>query len=90
MGPKIRMYTTSWCPDCHRAREFLREHGLEFEEIDIEEVPDAVEFVMRVNSGKRKVPTFELEGRNFSCSPFDPSLLRRELGMASAADKPLS
>ncbi len=86
MGLKIRMYTTRWCPDCWRAKPFLREHGLEFEEINIEETPAVLEFVLRVNSGRRRVPTFELEGRTFICSPFDPSLLRRELGVASAAE----
>ena len=43
MGPNIRMYTTHWCPDCLRAKQFLRDHGLEFEEINIEESPGAVE-----------------------------------------------
>ncbi|TAM84596.1 MAG: NrdH-redoxin [Acidobacteria bacterium] len=82
MHRKIRMYTTEWCPDCWRAKQFLKRYGLEFEEINIEKVPDAAEFIMSVNGGRRKVPTFEMEGRTFNCSPFDPFLLRRELGLA--------
>jgi glutaredoxin len=39
------MYATAWCPDCRRAREFLRAHQLPFEEIDIEEHPEAAEFL---------------------------------------------
>lgn len=89
------MDTTHGCPDCWRAKRFLREHSLEFEEINIEETPPVLEFILRLNSGRRRVPTFELEGRTFRCTPFDPSLLRRELGVASAAEnaaaaKPLS
>ncbi|HZT71272.1 MAG TPA: glutaredoxin family protein [Terriglobia bacterium] len=80
-GRKIRMYTTSWCSDCWRAKQFLNRHGVEFEEINIEEAPEAVEFVMSVNGGKRRVPTFDFEGRVFSSSPFDPALLKRELGI---------
>jgi mycoredoxin len=82
MDRKLRMYTTRWCPDCWRAKQFLKRQGLEFEEINIEDVPKAAEFIMSVNGGKRRVPTFELEGRTFYCSPFNPSRLRLELGIA--------
>ncbi|MGH9491690.1 MAG: glutaredoxin family protein [Terriglobales bacterium] len=75
----IRMYTTTWCPDCRRAKAFLHERGIGFEEINIEETAGAAETVVANNGGKRKVPTFEIEGRFFACSPFDPQILRREL-----------
>jgi mycoredoxin len=81
MNTPIRMYCTSWCPDSRRAKEFLHEHQLLFEEIDIEAHPEAAEFVKRVNNGKRKVPTFDVGGRVFSCSPFDAKKLARELGV---------
>jgi mycoredoxin len=78
----IRMYTTRWCPDCQRAKRFLTQHGLSFEEINIEEVLGAADHIMAVNGGKRRVPTFEVDGRVFHCSPYDPEKLRRELGLA--------
>lgn len=81
MGRILRMYTTSWCPDCWRAKQFLNRHGFQFEEINIEEVPEAADFVVNANNGKRKVPTFEIEGRVFHCSPYDPTRLKRELGI---------
>lgn len=79
---KVRMYTTKSCSDCWRAKQLLKRHGIEFEEINIEESPEAIEFIMSVNGGKRRVPTLEFEGRVFSCSPFDPARLKRELGIA--------
>jgi mycoredoxin len=79
MNVPIRVYTTSWCPDSRRAKQFLREHQLPFEEIDIEAHPEAAEFVRRVNNGKRIVPTFDVGGRAFNCSPFDARKLAREL-----------
>jgi len=71
----VKMYTTGVCPDCVRAKRFLREHDVEFEEINVDESPDAEEFVLQANDGRRKVPTFDLDGELFSCSPFDPYFL---------------
>ncbi|MGH9448685.1 MAG: glutaredoxin family protein [Terriglobia bacterium] len=82
MNASIRMYTTRWCPDCRRAKHFLTEHGLVFEEINIEEVAGAAEYIIAANGGKRCVPTFEVNGRVFHCSPYNPEKLRRELGLA--------
>ncbi len=75
----IRLYTRSWCEDSHAAREFLIRHGLDFEEIDIEASPQAMAYVESVNEGKRRTPTFEVEGRSFHVSPFDARKLAREL-----------
>ncbi len=81
MASVVRMYTTTWCPDCRRAKHFLALHGVRFEEINIEESEGAAEFVMTANQGKRRVPTFEIDGRTFHCSPYDPEKLTRELGL---------
>lgn len=77
----VTMYTTSWCGDCRRAKRFLRERGVAFREVDIDEEPGAEELVLRVNQGRRKVPTFEVAGRYFAVSPFDPYKLSEEFGV---------
>jgi mycoredoxin len=77
----IRIYTTSWCPDCRQAKRFLEEHQLSYEEFDIEANLRAAKFVQRANQGKRKVPTFEVDGRIFCCSPFSAQELKGELGL---------
>lgn len=77
----IKMYTTAWCGDCRSAKRFLRERGVEFEEIDIERREGAAELLMRLNDGKRKVPTFDVEGRTFNLSPYDERRLKAELGL---------
>lgn len=83
MSRQIRMYTTRWCGDCHRAKWFLNELRLPLEEIDIEEDREAADFVLRVNQGKHRVPTFDVNGRTFHCSPYDPEKLARELDLVS-------
>ena len=78
---RIRMYCAPWCGDCSAAKRFLEEAGVAYEDINIEENPDAVDLILEKNNGKRKIPTFEVDGRWFAVSPFDPELLARELGL---------
>jgi glutaredoxin len=77
----ITLYGTSWCGDCRRAKTFLKERGVKFREVNIDEDPDAEEIVIKANNGKRKVPTIEVDGRYFACSPFNAEQLSAELGI---------
>jgi len=77
----ITMYSTGWCPDCRRAKSFLKERGVEIREVNIEEDDSAEEIVLKANNGKRKVPTFEVGGRYFACSPFNAVQLAAEFGV---------
>ena len=81
MQPRIRIYTTSGCADCRRAKWYLSERPVPFEGINIEGNPDAADFVARANQGRSRVPTFDAGGRVFHGSPFDPAKLWRELGL---------
>lgn len=76
---EITVYTTPWCGDCRRTKQFLQERGVAYREVNIDEAPDAEALVLRVNDGRRKVPTLEVDGRYFACSPFDPYQLSEEL-----------
>ncbi len=76
---EITIYSTFWCCDCRRVKQFLRERGVGFREINIDEEPSGEETVLRANAGRRKVPTIEVNGRYFACSPFDPHQLAEEL-----------
>jgi mycoredoxin len=78
---EIIVYSTSWCVDCRRAKRFLKERGINFSEINIDEEPDAEELVLKVNDGRRKVPTIKVGDRYFACSPFDPYQLSSELNV---------
>ena len=81
MRPPVTMYTTNWCPDCWRAKSFLKERGIPYHEVNIERDPSAEAIVVRANNGKRSVPTLEIAGRYFSCSPFNAMQLADELGI---------
>ena len=75
------MYTRVGCEDSSAARDFLRERGVRFGEVDIDKNPEALAFVMSVNEGKQRTPTFDVDGHIFHCSPFDRQKLVRELGL---------
>lgn len=56
-GGAITMYTTPWCGFCKRLKSQLGREDIGVEEVDIEQNPDAAEYVMRVNGGNQTVPT---------------------------------
>jgi mycoredoxin len=78
---EIKVYTTSWCGDCRMTKMFLAEKGISYQEIDIEEIPEAAEIVMKANGGKRKVPTLDIDGRFVAVSPFNRGQLEEALGL---------
>jgi len=49
--------------------------------VNIEEDEAAEEIVIKANDGLRRVPTLEVDGRYFACSPFDPEQLASELNI---------
>ena len=57
---QITVYSTSWCPDCRNAKRFLREHGISFDEVDIDEDQAAAQEVIRWSGGRRVIPTFRI------------------------------
>jgi glutaredoxin len=75
----ITMYSAGWCPDCRRVKNFLKERGVEFHEVDIDRDEESEELVLRVNNGRRKVPTLKVGERYFACSPFNAQKLADEL-----------
>jgi len=76
----IKMYTTSWCVDCSATKLALKKKGLEFEEIDIEQVEGAADYVMSVNGGRRSVPTLVVGDEAASLSGFSRAKLDAFLG----------
>jgi mycoredoxin len=53
----ITMFTTTWCGYCRRLKSQLDRAGIAYNEVNIEQVEAAAEYVMSVNGGNRTVPT---------------------------------
>ena len=45
-NPNITLYGAYWCPDCRRSKQFLGEHQIPYNWIDIEEDPAGEKFVI--------------------------------------------
>jgi len=79
MSKKIIAYTTTWCPDCRAAKKFLTGKGISFEEVDIEQSPEAAEIVMGLNKGMKIVPTLDIEGSIVLGDKFNPEKFEEDL-----------
>ena len=63
----VVMYTTTWCGYCTRLKRFFEREGIPYSEVNIEDDPEAADFVMNVNGGNRTVPTVKFpSGRALS------------------------
>jgi thioredoxin reductase (NADPH) len=57
--PGITVYGAYWCPDCRRSKQFLGEHQIPYNWVDIEQDKAGEEYVLQKNDGKRIIPTIE-------------------------------
>ncbi len=53
----IRMYGANWCPDCRRAKQFFGEQRVHYDYVDLDQFPDEIKEVERINQGMRSIPT---------------------------------
>lgn len=77
----LKFYGWNLCPHCHRAAEWLKEHGIPFEYYEIEEqLDEIVRKIVEVNGGDDwVVPTLEFEGKWRPGEVFDAAKLERDL-----------
>lgn len=61
MKPDVLLYTTSWCPYCHRAKALLKAKGVQWKELNIEADP-AHRHAMTEASGRDTVPQIIING----------------------------
>lgn len=53
----IIVYSTTWCPDCRRTKQYLDRQGIPYTWIDIDKDSGAAQEVLRINGGRRSIPT---------------------------------
>ena len=77
----LKVYFWNVCPHCIATMNFLKEHRIPFEALDIEKQPDeVVRKVIEVNGGDDwVVPTLEYQGKWRPGKVFDETELIRDL-----------
>ena len=59
---KVKVYSTKTCPYCNMAKDFFKQRGVEFEDIDVGEDREAAKEMVE-KSGQMGVPVIEIEGK---------------------------
>lgn len=52
----VKIYTTSYCGYCERAKELLKARGVLFEEVDVTADDEARDKLVQMTGGRRTVP----------------------------------
>lgn len=60
--PAVTVYTRPGCPYCMMLRRGLNKAGVDYQEVDIRQDPEAAAFVRSVADGNETVPTVDVAG----------------------------
>jgi thioredoxin reductase (NADPH) len=82
----ITLYGAHWCPDCRRSKQFLGEHQIPYNWVDIEQDEAGEAYVLQVNNGKRIIPTIEFEDGSILVEPSNAELAAK-LGLKTIAGR---
>jgi len=59
---KVKVYSTKTCPWCHKTKDFLKEKGVKFEDIDVGADQKAASEMVE-KSGQMGVPVTDIDGK---------------------------
>jgi glutaredoxin-like YruB-family protein len=74
----VKVYSTPTCPWCKRAKKFLEDNGIAYDDLDVGGAKEAREEMVR-KSGQMAVPVIEID--NEVGVGFDEGWLREKLGL---------
>ncbi len=63
---KVQLFGADWCPDCRRAKSFLRDNGINFDFVDVDQHDWATAKVEEINNGKRIIPTILIDNKPYT------------------------
>ncbi len=74
----VKIYSTPTCPYCIRAKQFLKENNVVFEDINVAADQAKSDEMVKI-SGQMGVPVFDIEGKIIV--GFDKEAVKQELGI---------
>lgn len=78
MAKSVKVYSTPTCPFCIRAKQFLKDNNVAFENIDVS-TDDAAAQLMIKKSGQMGVPVLEIDEEIII--GFDKDKIKEALGI---------
>ena len=78
MVKTIKVYSTSTCPYCHMAKDFLKKNNIEFEDLDVG-LNQIARQEMIDKSGQMGVPVIDIDGKIIV--GFDQPVIKKVLGI---------
>jgi len=82
----IRLYGTSWCSDCKRAKQFFGEQRVHYDFVDVDADAEAMAYVEKVNEGKQIIPVIVFEDGSMLVEPSNAELASK-LGLQTVAKR---
>lgn len=58
----VKVYSAPWCPFCRMAKEWLKEHNIPFEDINVQEDREASLYILE-KTGQTAIPVIEIDGK---------------------------
>ena len=84
--PVMTVYGAPWCPHCKRVKRFLAAHRVPYDNVDIDEHPEAIERLKELQGGGQIIPTVVYGDGTHEVNPSDEALARR-IGLTLEAER---
>jgi thioredoxin reductase (NADPH) len=81
---EITVYGAPWCPDCRRAKQFLGEHRVPYDWVDVDMDPDGVRRIEELNGGRHSIPVIVFPDHSILVEPTNAELAAK-LGLQTKA-----
>jgi thioredoxin reductase (NADPH) len=81
---RLVVYGTAWCSDCKRTKQFLGEQRIPYEWVDVDEDPEGLAYIEKVQNGMHRVPTLLFSDGSTLVEPSNAELAHK-LGIPTKA-----
>jgi len=78
MAKTVKVYSTPTCPYCNRAKDYLKQNNIVYENIDVSEDQEKAQEMINV-SGQMGVPVLDIDGEIIV--GFDQEKIKGALGL---------
>jgi thioredoxin reductase (NADPH) len=71
---KIVLFGADWCPDCHRARQYFADNGIEYEYKNIDDSKKIKDEMLKITDGSQSIPAITVDGKLVTQEPSNEEL----------------